>query len=65
VRRRTEALDTAFSRRDFDAVRRIAAMLGKLSGKTRIKRIVAGLPEPLRSAVAGMLLGRPLCTTSA
>jgi len=54
VRRRTEALDTAFSRRDFDAVRRIAAMLGKLSGKTRIKRIVAGLPEPVRSAVVAV-----------
>jgi glycosyltransferase involved in cell wall biosynthesis len=55
VRRRTEALDTAFSRRDFDAVRRIAAMLGRVSGKTRIKRMVAGLPEPVRSAVAGVV----------
>jgi glycosyltransferase involved in cell wall biosynthesis len=53
--RRTQALDTAFARRDFAAVRRIAGMLGKLSGKTRIKRMVAGLPEPVRSMVAGML----------
>jgi hypothetical protein len=57
--RRTQALDTAFARGDFDGVRRIAAMLGRLSGKTRIKRVVAGLPEPVRSAVAGMLAGRP------
>jgi hypothetical protein len=54
--RRTQALDTAFARGDFEAVRRIAGMLGRLSGKTRIKRVVAGLPEPVRSAVAGMLL---------
>jgi glycosyltransferase involved in cell wall biosynthesis len=59
VRRRTQALDTAFARGDFKAVRRIAAMLGRVSGKTRIKQMVAGLPEPVRSAVAGMLERRP------
>jgi len=55
LRRRTDALDTAFARGDFDAVRQIAAMLGRVSGKARIKRMVAGLPEPVRSMVAEML----------
>jgi hypothetical protein len=59
ARRRTEALDTAFARRDFAGVRQIAEKLGKLSGKTQAKRLVAGLPEPLRSALAAVLSVRP------
>ena len=55
-RRRLEAFDTAFSRRDFSAVRQIAEKLGTLSGKTRIKRMIAGLPEPVRGVMAGMVL---------
>jgi hypothetical protein len=55
-RRRTEALDTAFARRDFAAVRQIADKLGTVSGRTRIKRLVAGLPEPLRGAIVSVLL---------
>jgi len=57
ARRRAEALDIAFARRDFAAVRRIAAQLGAVSGRTRIKRMVAGLPPPLRGAAATVLLG--------
>jgi hypothetical protein len=55
-RRRGEALDTAFARRDFAGVRQIAEKLGTLSGRTRFKRLVAGLPEPLRGVVATALL---------
>jgi hypothetical protein len=56
-RRRLEALDTAFARRDFPAVRQIAGTLGALPGKARIKRLVAGLPGPVRGPVAAGLLG--------
>jgi hypothetical protein len=55
-RRRGDALDTAFARRDFAGVRQIAAALGTLSGRMRVKRMVAGLPEPLRGVVASALL---------
>ena len=55
-RRRSEALDTAFARRDFAGVRQIADKLGTLSGRTRVKRLVANLPEPLRGVVASALL---------
>lgn len=55
--RRHIALDGAFARRDFAAVRRIAALLGRPSHAARVKRVVAGLPPPLREAVAGALLG--------
>jgi hypothetical protein len=57
AQRRTEALDTAFARGDFDGVRQIATKLGPLSGRTRIKRLVAGLPTPLRGPAAAALLG--------
>jgi hypothetical protein len=56
ARRRREAFDTAFARRDFAAVRRIAGQLGTVSGRARVKRVVAGLPEPLRGMVASALL---------
>jgi Glycosyl transferase family 2 len=56
-RRRAEAFDTAFARRDFEGVRQIAQKLGPLSGKARLKRLVAGLPEPVRGIVAAALLG--------
>ena len=58
ARRRREALDTAFARRDFSAVRQIAAKLGPLPGRARLKYLVAGLPGPLRAAVASVLLGK-------
>jgi hypothetical protein len=58
ARRRTEALDAAFARGDFAGVRTIAEKLGPLTGKTRIKRIVAGLPGPVRLVVASVLLGK-------
>ena len=64
ARRRGEALDTAFARGDFAAVRRIAGQLGAVSGRTRIKRLVAGLPEPLRGAAAAVLLGLGSATGS-
>jgi hypothetical protein len=57
--RRAAALDTAFARRDFAAVRQIAALLGPLSGRRRVKHLVAGLPEPLRSGLALALAARP------
>lgn len=55
--RRAEALDIAFVRRDFDGVRQIAAKLGTLPGRARIKRLIAGLPDPLRGVVATVVLG--------
>lgn len=54
--RRQEAFDTAFARRDFAGVRQIADQLGALSGKARVKRLVAGLPAPLRDLAAAALL---------
>jgi hypothetical protein len=54
--RRQEAFDTAFARRDFAGVRQIADQLGALSGKARVKRLVAGLPAPLRGLAAAALL---------
>jgi hypothetical protein len=55
-RRRLDAFDTAFARGDFSAVRQIAQKLGKLPGKARVKRLIAGLPEPGRRLLATMLL---------
>ena len=55
-RRQQEAFDTAFARRDFVGVRQIAEKLEALSGKARIKRLIAGLPEPVRGIVASVLL---------
>jgi len=57
-RRRAAAFDTAFARRDFPGVRQIAAKLGTLSGKARVKWLIAGLPKPLRGMVAAAVLGR-------
>jgi hypothetical protein len=54
-KRRREALDTAFSRHDFAAVRQIAAKLGTLPAAARIKHAVARLPAPLAAAVATVL----------
>jgi glycosyltransferase involved in cell wall biosynthesis len=58
ARRRHEALDTAFARRDFSAVRQIAEKLPPLSGRARLKHLIAGLPGPLRAAVASVLPGQ-------
>jgi hypothetical protein len=54
--RRLEAFDTAFARRDFAGARLIAGKLGSLPPKARLKRLIAGLPEPLRGAVARAVL---------
>jgi hypothetical protein len=56
AQRRTEALDTAFARRDFAAVCQIAALLPSDGLAARMKRSVAALPEPARGLLAGMLL---------
>ena len=56
TRRRAEALDTAFARRDFAAVRQIATLLPPGGLAARVKRGVAALPEPLRGLLAGGLL---------
>ena len=55
--RRQAALDSAFSRRDFAAVREIHRKLppGASPPKLQIKRAIAGLPQPLNSLVAAML----------
>jgi glycosyltransferase involved in cell wall biosynthesis len=54
--RRAAALDTAFARRDFAAVRRIAGLLPQAGLAMRVKRAVAALPEPARGVLAGALL---------
>jgi len=58
ARRRRDALEIAFSRRDFDAVRKIYELLPKSSTSTKIsiKRFVAGMPSPVREGVARLLL---------
>jgi glycosyltransferase involved in cell wall biosynthesis len=56
-KRRREALDTAFARHDFPAVREIAAKLPRRSAAIRLKHIIAALPEPLRGALAAVALG--------
>jgi glycosyltransferase involved in cell wall biosynthesis len=56
ARRRGEALDGAFARRDFAAVREIARLLPPAGPAVRVKRAVATLPEPIRGVLAGALL---------
>jgi hypothetical protein len=58
ARRRREALDTAFARRDLAGVRAIGALLGGAghSAGTRVKSAVASLPAPLGRIVAELLL---------
>jgi hypothetical protein len=56
ARRRAEALDTAFARCDFTAVRQIATLLPPGGLAARVKRGVAALPEPARGLLAGALL---------
>jgi hypothetical protein len=56
--RRRDALDTAFARRDFEAVREIDALLpGRAKGAQRAKAMVARLPVPFSGLAAGALLG--------
>lgn len=52
AKRRREALDTAFARGDYAAVRAIAAKLPRLPARGRLKHAIATLPGPLRAAVA-------------
>jgi hypothetical protein len=56
-RRRREALDSAFADGDFTAVRAIYSLLSArgASKETRLKRLVATLPSPTASRVAGIL----------
>lgn len=58
VQRRRAVLDTAFTRRDFAGVRAIYALLPpeRRWSLARIKRLVAGLPVPLRGICTGLLL---------
>jgi hypothetical protein len=58
VQMRLGALDCAFAQRDFQAVQEIEAMLppGRKPAPVRVKRWVAALPAPVRSAVAAGLL---------
>jgi len=57
VRRRLDALESAFARREFAVVRETAALIGpgELAGRARLKAWVAGLPGPLADAVASLL----------
>jgi Glycosyl transferase family 2 len=59
ARRRRDALDSAFSRRDFAAVREIYTLLPpRLTPvKQRVKRAIAALPSPL-GALAAALVSR-------
>jgi glycosyltransferase involved in cell wall biosynthesis len=54
--RRSAALDSAFSRRDFAAVREIYALLppGAAGPKQRVKRGIAALPHPLDRLAAAL-----------
>ncbi len=59
--RRRDALDTAFARRDFTAVREIGRLLPSLGRSQRAKVAVAALPAPIgRLASAALLLGGSL-----
>jgi hypothetical protein len=55
--RRCAALNSAFSRRDFAAVREIYGLLPAASvpRRQRAKAVIAGLPRPLASAAAALL----------
>jgi glycosyltransferase involved in cell wall biosynthesis len=57
ARRRRDALDSAFSRRDFATVRDICALLppGAPSPKQRAKRAIAALPPPLNRLAAALV----------
>lgn len=57
ARRRSEALDSAFSRRDFAAVQDIYALLpnGARGAKQRAKRSIAALPRPLGKLAASLV----------
>ena len=57
VRRRLDALESAFARREFAVVRETAALIGPgaLTGRARLKAWVAGLPGPLANAAASLL----------
>ncbi len=56
AQRRHAALHAAFARRDFAAVRRIAALLPAPSAAARVKDAVAALPSPLGGLAASVLL---------
>ena len=55
ARRRADALDSAFADGDFAAVRAIYPLLprGFRPARTRVKRMLAGLPSPLVRLLAG------------
>jgi hypothetical protein len=54
-RRRQDAFDAAFARRDFAGVRQIAEKLGGLSRKARLKRLIARLPDTVRGVITSIL----------
>ncbi len=56
ARRRSDALDSAFSRRDFPAVQRIYGLLpaGARGRKQRAKAAIASLPRPLANTAASL-----------
>ncbi len=58
AKRRQEALATAFTRRDFAAVREIFALLppGERGGLVAVKHAVAALPAPIAKPLAALLL---------
>ena len=58
ARRRRDALETAFARGDFAAVREIHALLpaAERGGKIAVKHAVAALPAPLAKPLAAVLL---------
>jgi glycosyltransferase involved in cell wall biosynthesis len=55
--RRRAALDSAFSRRDFAAMREIHRILPRerQTAKQRVKRAIASLPDPLNTLVAALV----------
>ncbi len=57
-RRRCDALDHAFAQRDLAGVRAIDALMtpAQRSRRTKVKRLVAALPDPIGRAAAGLLL---------
>lgn len=58
-RRRLDALELAFARRDWAGVAEIRALLGAaaLSGRVGLKARIAALPAPVRGPLASVLLG--------
>jgi glycosyltransferase involved in cell wall biosynthesis len=65
--RRAAALDSAFSRRDFGAVRKIRGQMTPkiLAGKQRAKCLIAALPRPLDALAAALIESAAEMTSAA